>query len=198
MAMNMAGSRAADAAASRGDGGDQRYADGGRNAGVADHLHGVAPLLTVGVPLDLRRPRAKSLSRTRPAAAFSRVRKGVYQRHRSGHERADTEIKGDHGRPRRMEERIFMRRTRRRIYGTVARSWGSCRRGVQAAGAGHRGWSRGPRGERRQDTSASVALHVLCIGWGLGRSHPRRRIDAGRSLPVDIFRRISSPRSWPA
>ena len=63
-----------------------------------------APLLTVGVPLDLPQTQAKSLEQDKTPLQLvgRRQRQGIHQRYRSGHERADPEIKGDHGRPRRL------------------------------------------------------------------------------------------------
>src|SRR6266852_7066241 len=156
--------------ASRGDGGDQRYADGGRNAGVADHLHGV------GAAVDGRRaarsapdPGQEPGAGQDPAAAFSRCSgKGVDQRHRSGHERADTEIKGDHGRPWR-HGRAYIHaggqegglRNRGEGHGAVVGGR------LQAAGAGHRGGAGVLRVKVDKTLVASVALHVVVLGWGL-------------------------------
>ena len=62
-----------------------------------------APLLTVGVPLDLPQTQAKSLEQDKTPLQLSvdTTRQGVHQRYRSGDGRPDPEIKGDHRRPRR-------------------------------------------------------------------------------------------------
>ena len=77
-----------------------------------------APLLTVGVPLDLPQTQAKSLEQDKTPLQLSVdiQRQGVHQRYRSGDERADTEIKGHHRRPRRHGRAyISCGRTRRPI-----------------------------------------------------------------------------------
>src|SRR5882672_3746815 len=141
-----------------------------------------APLLTVGVPLDLPQTQAKSLEQDKTPLQLSvDVQGRVFIN--------DTEIKGDHGRPRR-HGRAYIHaggqegglRNRGEGHGAAVG------RGVQAAGAGHRGGA-GVLGVNVDKTLvASVALHVLVIGWGLA-SFSSKAFESmpEESLPVDII-----------
>ena len=147
-----------------------------------------APLLTVGVPLDLPQTQAKSLEQDKTPLQLSVDIKGrVFIN--------DTEVAMDELVPKLkaitdarggLDERIFMRarqegglRNRGQGDGTIVR------RRLQAAGAGHRSGAGVLEVKVKVDKTlvASVALHVLVIGWGLvSFSTKAFEVDAGRIL----------------
>src|SRR3954454_22056964 len=129
-----------------------------------------APLLTVGVPLDLPQTQAKSLEQDKTPLQLSVDVKGkvfindteVAMNELIPKLKASTDARG--GR----DERIFMRADKKADYGTVARVMG------QLSGAGFKRLAvvteveQGSEGVKVGKTLvASVALHVLVIGWGL-------------------------------
>ena len=75
-----------------------------------------APLLTVGVPLDLPQTQAKSLDQDKNPLTLSVNLKGtgLHQRHRNRAQRSGTEIEGDHGSPRRDWTSVFSSAATRR------------------------------------------------------------------------------------
>ena len=85
-----------------------------------------APLLTVGVPLDLPQTQAKSLEQDKtPLHALGQHQgQGVHQRYRSRDGRAGAETEGDHRCPRRHGRAHLLRGDKKVDYGTVMRVMG--------------------------------------------------------------------------
>ena len=99
-----------------------------------------APLLTVGVPLDLPQTQAKSLEQDKTPLQLSVDTRGKVFINDTEVAMADlipklkaiTDARGG------MDERIYMRADKKADYGTVAKSDGAAvRRRLQAVGAGH-------------------------------------------------------------
>ena len=88
-----------------------------------------------------------------------------------------------------LDERIFMRADKKADYGTVARVMGQLSgAGFKRVGAGHRSGAGVLNVKVDKTLVASVALHVLVIGWGLvSFSSKAFESTPEESLPVDII-----------
>src|ERR1700755_3450505 len=153
-----------------------------------------APLLTVGVPLDLPQTQAKSLDQDKNPLTLSVNLKGQVFLN-------DTEIGVDELVPKLkaitearggLDERIFVRGDRKVDYGTVMRVMG------RLSQAGFRRVALVTEVEQGEgpfkvqlkfdkNLAASVTLHVLVLGYGLVSFSARSFEAPQESMPVDII-----------
>ncbi len=150
-----------------------------------------APLLTVGVPLDLPQTQAKSLDQDKNPLTLSVNLKGqVFLNDTEiGIEELVPKLKAITDARGGLDERIFVRGDKKVDYGTVMKVMGRLSQaGFRLRGAGDGSGSGDSRKVKVDKTLiASVALHVLVIGWGLVSFSARSLEAPPESLPVDII-----------